>query len=416
MEDEEDVDFAVRPEEEDEDTGGAFGDVGGVLQGLSGELTRSREQAIRSRKALWDGYAEALRARRTGELDKTDRIINALQTFGKPRRGGVWHDLAAMNEQVVTDTRSNRKASREREDAIREAELRGEMDLASLAEKYDLKGIDLYGTLAKTMVTAGKPKVGVLPGTDTHGPMAYSQDPRTGEATVRPIQGGAAGGTGAPGVSTPGSASAAPGAPGPGGPPGSTYVGPDGATYMNLYGKAPVKISDMPPAEKARIEAETKILTEASANAKVKLPDALLAARTALKGIEELNAHPGLSALVGVPNPLGGNLGPIGIIPGSPAAGAKARLDQLTAGAFMAAREALKGAGQVTDYEGKRAEAAIARMSTATSEAEFRTALADFRQAIRDGLTKMKALADGTYRPDMSAPPSGLDLNKFFKR
>ena len=153
MADETDIDFAVKPEEEDDPEAGLFGSTsGGMLKSLSTELGRSRDQAVQSRKALWDAYGASLRARRSGELDKSDRIINALQAFATPRRGGVWQDLNALNTQLSTDTRANRKAASEREASLAEMGFKRDMDLASLGEKYDTEGRNLRSGVLTTQM------------------------------------------------------------------------------------------------------------------------------------------------------------------------------------------------------------------------------------------------------------------------
>ena len=54
------------------------------------------------------------------------------------------------------------------------------------------------------------------------------------------------------------------------------------------------------------------------------------------------------------------------------------RMDQLKGSAFLQAFEILKGGGQITEVEGKKATDAINRMSISTSENEFRQAAQDF--------------------------------------
>lgn len=71
-------------------------------------------------------------------------------------------------------------------------------------------------------------------------------------------------------------------------------------------------------------------------------------------------------------------------------------LEQATGQAFMAAREALKGAGQVTDYEGRRAEAAYSKMEAASRSGDkkkFLEALDEFEQAVEAGYAKLQEVA-----------------------
>ena len=81
------------------------------------------------------------------------------------------------------------------------------------------------------------------------------------------------------------------------------------------------------------------------------------------------------------------------------------KTNQLQSQAWMAARAMLKGGGQITDYESKKAEAAVARLSRAKGEAEFRSALQDLRDAITEGEAKLRAAGSGS--PE--TPPAPAD-------
>jgi hypothetical protein len=61
------------------------------------------------------------------------------------------------------------------------------------------------------------------------------------------------------------------------------------------------------------------------------------------------------------------------------------RVEQLKGRAFLQARQELKGGGQITDFEGARAEAALVRASQAKSEEDFKAALKEFRDALMRG-------------------------------
>jgi hypothetical protein len=80
----------------------------------------------------------------------------------------------------------------------------------------------------------------------------------------------------------------------------------------------------------------------------------------------------------------------------------KARLDQLKGGAFLEARQLLKGGGQITDFEGKRAEAAMARLEVAQDEKAFDAALDDFNAAVQAGVKKLQTRSG---REDLKIPP-----------
>lgn len=80
------------------------------------------------------------------------------------------------------------------------------------------------------------------------------------------------------------------------------------------------------------------------------------------------------------------------------------KTNQLQSQAWMAARAMLKGGGQITDYESKKAEAAVARLSRAKGEAEFRAALQDLRDAITEGEAKLRAVGSGS--PEAAPAPA----------
>jgi len=86
--------------------------------------------------------------------------------------------------------------------------------------------------------------------------------------------------------------------------------------------------------------------------------------------------------------------------PGSPMSLFRTQLKQGQGNAFLQARNVLKGAGQVTDYEGAKAESAYSRMALAAqnnNQEEFITAVQDFKQAVAEGFQKLKQAAAGDY-------------------
>lgn len=80
------------------------------------------------------------------------------------------------------------------------------------------------------------------------------------------------------------------------------------------------------------------------------------------------------------------------------------------AGAFLVARNALKGGGQITDYEGGKAEAAYSRMQSAVAKGDkqnFDLALGDFEQALKLGLAKLREVANDAYKAGSSNVTGG---------
>jgi hypothetical protein len=69
------------------------------------------------------------------------------------------------------------------------------------------------------------------------------------------------------------------------------------------------------------------------------------------------------------------------------------KINQLQGGAFLQARQALKGGGAITDYEGRKAEEAYTRLSQAQNLDDFKKALDDFNFYTQQGLAKLQAQA-----------------------
>ena len=77
------------------------------------------------------------------------------------------------------------------------------------------------------------------------------------------------------------------------------------------------------------------------------------------------------------------------------------KIAQLQGNAWLGARALLKGGGAITDYESRKAEAAMARLSRAQGDKEFQAALMDLKTAIQDGLAKLEGAGSGS--------PQGFD-------
>lgn len=84
-----------------------------------------------------------------------------------------------------------------------------------------------------------------------------------------------------------------------------------------------------------------------------------------------------------------------------------AKMDQLGGTAFLQAFQNLKGGGQITEREGEKAQAAIARLQRTQDLGAYKQALKEFSEIIAAGIERTKALK-GQFRPeDGSSPPSG---------
>lgn len=138
-------------------------------------------------------------------------------------------------------------------------------------------------------------------------------------------------------------------------------------------------------------EASGKTIGEAKAAAKIDLPRIENNAGLALKAIEDLKSAPGLAGIYGVQ-------GKFPNFPGGEAANAQARLDQVKGKTFLEAFNSLKGAGAITDVEGKKGEAAIARLDQAQSVEAAVEALSELQQVIVRGVDVARAKAAGPQK------------------
>lgn len=155
------------------------------------------------------------------------------------------------------------------------------------------------------------------------------------------------------------------------------------------------KISETPEFQ-AAVDAQSKaaeIEAERIADAQASVGRVTTQATEAKNLIKALKEDKGFSAVVGQPNIFKGQVPFIGAVPGSPAASAQARIDQIKGKNFLQAFESLKGGGAITQIEGEKATEAIARMNQSQSEADFTAALDDLESVINTGLERMQATA-----------------------
>jgi flagellar protein FlgJ len=127
---------------------------------------------------------------------------------------------------------------------------------------------------------------------------------------------------------------------------------------------------------------------EATITARTALPAAQQAATDVAEQVNRLKNDPDLASV----------LGPIDSRTPNFSAGSnrvQAYIDQLAGGAFLQARTLLKGGGQITDFEGRKAEQAYIRLNQAQSPEDFKAALDDFNEAVQSGLAKLAAQSGG---------------------
>jgi hypothetical protein len=126
-------------------------------------------------------------------------------------------------------------------------------------------------------------------------------------------------------------------------------------------------------------------------------PSDIANATTALNILDQIETSPELPWATGTSAGLGGNR-----VPGTGRYGFQNLVDQAKSGAFLSAIQDMRGLGALSNAEGQVATAAITRMDTALSEADFRKALADYRTIINRGLERAQGRVG--MQPNVNAP------------
>lgn len=148
--------------------------------------------------------------------------------------------------------------------------------------------------------------------------------------------------------------------------------------------------------ERAAGSAEGKIAGEATAT----LGPAEIEAEHAVGLVDGLLSDPYLPKMVG---PVAGRMPNFS----GDSQRVQSKMDQVSGQAFMAARQFLKGQGQITDFESRRAEAAMARLNAAQNYEDYRQALEELKDALQVGLMKARAAAQGGRASGSPQPQQG---------
>lgn len=159
--------------------------------------------------------------------------------------------------------------------------------------------------------------------------------------------------------------------------------------------------------EKGKLDAKVGIEKE---ELRQVLPTFLEEAKNHIRMVKELKNHPGRKGNIWWHNKAGSWL-PDGSVPNNTDAGdAISRLGEIKGGAFLEAFKSLKGGGQITEVEGKKATDAKNRMSRATSEEEFNRAADDYVSAIKRGVEQLQREARVTPNSSGLAPTGGWQM------
>lgn len=134
-------------------------------------------------------------------------------------------------------------------------------------------------------------------------------------------------------------------------------------------------------AEREAALARAKTEAEAQGQFLANLPQTIRTADETIALLDKALSHPGRSTATGVSSVAD----PRNFIPGTDARDFRVLLDQLGGRAFLEAYESLKGGGQITEIEGRKATEAMARLNTAQSDEEFEAALRELRTIAASG-------------------------------
>ena len=127
------------------------------------------------------------------------------------------------------------------------------------------------------------------------------------------------------------------------------------------------------------------------------LPNVIANAEQTLKTIQSVKSDPYLSRGTGMTSVLNN-------VPGTGGYDFAQKVEQLRGKTFLEAFNSLKGGGAITDVEGRKAENAIARLSTGQSEKSFREALNELEEVVTIGMER--AYKRAGVAPPASAKPS----------
>ena len=165
-------------------------------------------------------------------------------------------------------------------------------------------------------------------------------------------------------------------------------LGKDGTAVVTRLPEGVTPDMGLKAYETAQGTALGKGAGEAQIGAQVALPGAAGLAEQVSGQIEALKNDPYLDSMLG---PIDSRLPNTS----EDAARVQGMMDQLQGGAFLQARQLLKGGGAITDFEGQKAEAAFVRMNAAQSPKDFKDALDEFNYFVQQGVAKLEAQSRG---------------------
>jgi hypothetical protein len=147
-------------------------------------------------------------------------------------------------------------------------------------------------------------------------------------------------------------------------------------------------------------EAAQKAGGTAQGEAQYALPAAKLATDTAIKQVEDLQNDKYLPNMLGPKTSMLPNVTP-------DSQRVQSKINQLRGGAFLQARQALKGGGAITDMEGEKAEAALVRLNEAQTLKDYNDALDEYKTHLRNGYAILEQQARGGGAVQSAPSPQG---------
>lgn len=154
-------------------------------------------------------------------------------------------------------------------------------------------------------------------------------------------------------------------------------------------------------AQKVAAETAARASTERQQEAIADLPGVIRKSDEITALLDEAINHPGRATATGK----SGFIDPRNATPGTDAMDFRVRLDQIKGKAFLQAFESLKGGGAITQIEGEKASAAIARLNTSQSDEEFERALRDLQKIAQDAKENALRRAQGGMTPSQLDRP-----------
>lgn len=153
--------------------------------------------------------------------------------------------------------------------------------------------------------------------------------------------------------------------------------------------------------EIAALEQKRKVGEDQKASSVATMEDTLRVIDKALK-------HPGRKTATG----MSGQVDPRNYVAGTDAMNFKIVSDQLAGKAFLQAFESLKGGGQITETEGKKATDAIARLNRAQSDSEYEVALKDLQGVVKDAYKRATGKEYASPDASTGVPSDIADIMK----